>query len=124
MSPRQSEPPPNADLTNDTDLAHNDHTITRFSACDFLRSNIDGPIFAFAMPERSMLKRDQQYRVLLSSSRHVWPTRPQHLATWQARPLHPAHIKYAIADVLALFLHDTASYTPTSTRTSTSTPPR
>ena len=27
--PRQSEPPPNADLTNDTDLAHNDHTITR-----------------------------------------------------------------------------------------------
>ena len=29
MGPRQSEPPPNADLTNDTDLAHNDHTIAR-----------------------------------------------------------------------------------------------
>ena len=29
MGPRHSEPPPNADLTNDTDLAHNDHTITR-----------------------------------------------------------------------------------------------
>ena len=29
MGPRQSEPPPNADLTNDTDLAHNNHTITR-----------------------------------------------------------------------------------------------
>ena len=29
MGPRQSELPPNADLTNVTDLAHNDHTITR-----------------------------------------------------------------------------------------------
>ena len=29
MGPRQFEPPPNADLTNDTDRAHNDHTITR-----------------------------------------------------------------------------------------------
>ena len=29
MGPRQSDPPPNAYLTNDTDLAHNDHTITR-----------------------------------------------------------------------------------------------
>ena len=26
MGPRQSEPPPNADLTNDTDLAHNTRT--------------------------------------------------------------------------------------------------
>ena len=32
MGPRQSEPPPNADLTNDTDLAHIDHN-TSPSAC-------------------------------------------------------------------------------------------
>ena len=31
--PRQSEPPPNADHSNDTDLAHNDHTIiSRYTA--------------------------------------------------------------------------------------------
>ena len=28
MGPRQSEPPPNADLTNDTDLAHIAHNTT------------------------------------------------------------------------------------------------